>query len=428
MAKPVLSLNPTSWGTIEGDPVYPGDQIHCEVTISDADTRVEKIDSTGVEPGTNVPFTVHTDVNFGDVHTIAWRWGDEGDEFGFNLNPVVIIAPERSSDLVCVVQDLQGNEVTVVCPVTITPPPPTTTFGICLDPHNVMIGSKLTRQAEYDKYVALCGKPDYYRVYLGPGDSTVDSFPSSWPIPGDVADFADRGCVLSAKFDQVKLAAGLYDAKIRSLCTLYPGTFLVIVDHHECEDDIEAGAFTAAQWRAGADHMAGVVNGLGLDHVEPWAILMGWTWDAASGRNPENYWVPSLKGYAVDTYNDASARHDNVKPWKTPAQLMGPFLDWCATKRTATGEELETGWTEFGCCPDFADPTRAANYISGAVTYAKGRNVRLMSYFNAPGPKGDWSLCEVVRRNAYYPAKPLGAITLVTPDTARPMAWKAVIS
>jgi hypothetical protein len=413
---PVVTVSPTSFGAVEGSPVRPGDPLTITATATDPDTHTEGYDTTSVEAD-NIQLSQHTVLNFTDPLTIEWYWESVGVRFGRDVNPLTVIAPAESDTLVCVVTDAGGHHEAASCPVTVTPVPVIEpAFGICLDPYPVMSGTKHTRQQEYDAYVSACGQPAYLRVYLDPAHSTVDAFPSTWPVPGEVADFAGRGCVLSAKFDQVKLANGLYDAKLTSLAQTFPGTFLVIVDHHE----MEGGAFTAVQWRAGAGHMASVINGLGLEHVTPWAILMDWTWDPASHRNPEDYWVPGMAGYAVDSYNVPSARHDSTV-WKTPAQLMDRFVAWTIVKG------VRAGWTEAGCCPDFGDPTRAAAWITGAVQYARDNELVLMSYFDAKGPKGYWNLRAIIQSQGYYP-NALGAVTSITPDTARSAAWKAAIN
>jgi hypothetical protein len=400
--------------------VRPGDNLTITATATDADTHTEEYDTTSVETD-NIRLSQHTVLSFTDDLTIAWYWESSGQLIAGNINPLTIIAPAESDTLVCVVTDAGGHEAEASCLVIVTPVPvPVPKFGICLDPYPVMSGTKHTRQQEYNAYVDACGQPDYLRVYLDPAHSTVDAFPSSWPVAGEVEDFAERGCVLSAKFDQVKLANGFYDASLTSLARSFPGTFLVIVDHHEMEDDIEGGAFTAVQWRAGAGHMANVINALQLPNVEPWAILMDWTWDPASHRDPENYWVPGLKGYAVDSYNVPSARHDSTV-WKTPAQLMDRFVAWTIVKG------VKAGWTEVGCCPDFGDPTRAAAWITGAVQYARDNELALMSYFDAKGPKGYWNLRAIIQTQGYYP-NALGSVTSITPDTSRPVAWKAAIN
>jgi len=319
-----------------------------------------------------------------------------------------------------------GELIQAIGVATVRPP---TQFGVCVYPYPVMSGTPHTRQQEYDAYVAACGKPAYLRTYLTPAQSTLTALGTTWPVPGEVSDWATRGSVLSIKFDQAALAAGQYDAKIRALCTSYTGTFLVIANHHEPEDDIEGGAFTAAQWRAGSARLASVVNALRRPdgsryNVEPWAILMGYTWEAASGRNPENYWVPGLAGYAVDQYNNPSARHDST-PWKSPAQLMDPFTAWAKPKG------VKLGWVEIGCAPDFTNPQRRPDWATAAAQYCKANGYTLASWFDEAGPKADWELRAIVKRAKYFSASSNVAaetVLSVTPDTVSPAAWRAAMA
>jgi hypothetical protein len=307
--------------------------------------------------------------------------------------------------------------------VGVVPVRPTTRFGVCVYPYPVASGTPHTRQQEYDAYVAACGQPAYLRTYLNPTQSTLTGLGTVWPVPGEVSDWRTRGSVLSIKFNQPALAVGDYDAKIRALCTGYGGTFLAIANHHEPEDDIEGGAFTAAQWRAGSARLASVVNALKLPNVEPWAILMGYTWEAASGRNPEDYWVPGLAGYAVDQYNNPSARHDST-PWKSPAQLMDAFTAWARAKR------VKLGWTEIGCAPDFTNPQRRADWATAAAQYCLANGYALASWFDEAGPKADWELRAVVKRSKYFAASSNVAVETVlsiSPDSVAPTAWRAAI-
>lgn len=288
---------------------------------------------------------------------------------------------------------------------------------------NAYPNSGHTRSGEYNAHLAACGQPDYVRCYLNQANSTLTTFPTSWPVGGPTGEFSDwasRGTYLSAKPNLGQFVAGQYDAKVRQLVDAYHGTGLDFTIFHEVEDDVESGAVDLAQWQDAVAHAVGLFASIGRPDVHLWVTLMGYTFEAASKRDPEDYWIPGVYGYGVDTYNVASARHDNTA-WKTPAQLMDTFTAWANTKKVAKG------WIECGCAPDFANLQRRADFVTAAAGYCRAHGYARLSYFDSTGPKADWCVRSVVKRTAYYPA-PLGSVTSTAVDNPSTVAWRAVLT
>lgn len=395
-----LTVNPAG-------PYLPGTYIAAKATISDVDTTSSAyVDSLGRD----------VTVTRVDVEKIAWSWksGTAMTPAATGDNPETMQVPAVSDVLLCTVTDRQGNTTTASCPVTVRAP---MLVGAAVAPYP---NSKRTLQQEYDAYVADCGHLDYLRVYLNATESTIAAFPITWPVPGEVTDYATRRTMLSIKFDMAALAAGKYDAAIRKLIAAYPGEGLDLIPWHEPEDDIAAGKLKLADWRAGVAHLVQLVAAIGDPRVQVWVVLMDFTFDSASGRHPDDYWVPGVDGYGIDSYNVPSVRHDGMV-WKTPAQLADRFVVW------ADGYKVAKGWIEVGCAPDFADPTRRPAWLVAHGQYTRQHNFIRASYWDETGPKGDWQVRAVIKRGAYYPTSPLGAITSITTDTASAAAWRKAI-
>lgn len=275
-----------------------------------------------------------------------------------------------------------------------------------------------SRNQEYATYVQQCGQPGYLRVYLTPAQSTPGAFPVTWPVPGEMADWQQRGTVLSAKVDPVAFAAGQYDTRVLAFLRSYTGVFLDWTTLHEPEDDIKDGKFTAGQWRAALARAVTLNTLAGNPKTTVVAILQGYTFDHASGRDPQDYWVPGVTLYGVDDYDVPSVKHDG-SPSPTAAAMQGTFVAWCNVKGVGKA------WYEDGTAPDFANPGRRPTTIADHEQWVVANGYRRWSYFDSTGPKGDWYVRCVVRRTDYYPHT-LGAITSVTQDPASTAAWRAV--
>jgi hypothetical protein len=334
----------------------------------------------------------------------------------------VIAAPATSDTLRVTVVDGQGHKVTAAAAVNVVVP---TMWGVAIEPD---AGTKQTRQQAYDAYVTRCGVPDYLRTYLNSAESTVAAFPTTWPAPHEVTDWATRGTFESAKLDMAAAAAGKYDAVIRAHVAGYRGKRLKFAPWHEPEDDIEAGTLKLADWRAGVTHLVTLFASINNPLVELWVVLMDFTFDPASKRNPDDYWVPGVDGYGIDGYDVPSARHDGT-PSKSPSQIAGAFSAWLdghVAKLPAGSKPVRKGWIEVGSVADFTDATKRPKWIASLGPFVEAENFTDVSYFSEPGPKGDWPLHQVVHRTAYYPAKPLGTVTSTAADTTSPTAWRKV--
>src|SRR5690606_5316024 len=104
-------------------------------------------------------------------------------------------------------------------------------------------------------------------------------------------------------------AAGLHDAEIdyilRELDSVGSPVWLTI--WHEPENDLAPGQ-TPATHVGMNRRVRQRMEALGTKNITLVGILMSWTWDSRSGRNPEDWWAPGIYDVlAVDHYRDGEA-------------------------------------------------------------------------------------------------------------------------
>ena len=84
--------------------------------------------------------------------------------------------------------------------------------------------------------------------------------------------------MVSFKDDPVAVASGADDAYLSSLVRHRPADRVTWWTYfHEPENDVEAGAFTAAQFRAAFRHVAALAQAPATPTLHATLILMGWT-------------------------------------------------------------------------------------------------------------------------------------------------------
>lgn len=128
----------------------------------------------------------------------------------------------------------------------------------------------------------------------------------AWPT------FGTGPTVVSFKVPSIPgFAAGDNDAALRAFLQTVPadGRSHYITVWHEPEDDIIAGRFSFAQYRAATIHLQKLATefaGSGKK-IRVGQVLMGWTLDPRSGRDVNNYLVPNLDFIGWDVYSGITA-------------------------------------------------------------------------------------------------------------------------
>jgi hypothetical protein len=248
---------------------------------------------------------------------------------------------------------------------------------------------------------AAVGRLDIYRGYdTGFHHATWAQVPAG-QRHGTMTDY-------SFKIPPAQLAVGQWDARLRTFIASTPRN-VVLTNYHEPENDIEAGAFSAVQYRqaiARLNRLVDAQNAADRGTRRVSVILMGATFTGLKGRNPANYWPTAADGgsadlISADVYNSPNGTGTAVPlgyttgaKWKTAAQLLQPVLRFAAQHRT------DWAVSEFGVLEDVHDAARRPQLLRDAVILARAgrigttawRPALWIQYWSARGPRGDWSL------------------------------------
>ena len=163
---------------------------------------------------------------------------------------------------------------------------------------------------------------------------------TSFPATVAAIDVGKRVSLFSFKANWAEMAAGQHDNDVRNLVNSIPeGHLTYLCWFHEPENDGTASAFVPA-----FRQFATVAKGVGKPHVKVTLILMSWTWNPASGRNPSDWWPGAeyVDAVGLDGYN--SYNGTNKLTWKAVADIFQTPTDWLR----AHGAK-EIGIAECGC-------------------------------------------------------------------------------
>jgi hypothetical protein len=122
------------------------------------------------------------------------------------------------------------------------------------------------------------------------------------------------------------------DKLIRELDAL--GKPVWLVAYHEPENDPDDG--TPAQWRDLQRKVRERIDVIGTKNIAFMPILMDWTWDSRSNRNPNDWWVEGIwDAYIIDAYNERVGNSilDNIGlknfiPWIEQKNLPFGTAEW----------------------------------------------------------------------------------------------------
>lgn len=133
------------------------------------------------------------------------------------------------------------------------------------------------------------------------------------------------------------LANGTYDAAFDAFLRKLDGygkpVWLVV--HHEPEGGGGVNAPDdpggAPAWRAMQSHVRARLTAVHATHIAFMPVLMSYTWNPASARNPDDWWVPGIwDAYIVDHYRDSVSGDMLSSPWPT-------FVSWAESKHIPFG-------------------------------------------------------------------------------------------
>lgn len=187
------------------------------------------------------------------------------------------------------------------------------------------------------------------------------------------------------------MAAGQHDAEIdqmlQALDALDGPVWLTV--HHEPEggsgvnspDDPAGPAGHVAMNRRVRERM----TALGVDNIALAPVLMSWTFDPGSGRNPDEWWGPGIYDFfGVDHYRDEEAtlltqRWNTVRTWAAARDVDVAVGEWgMRGSDAAAGQRVRDWYTA----------------ATGSATDGNGARVIALSAFDSSlnSPTGSWEL------------------------------------
>jgi hypothetical protein len=206
--------------------------------------------------------------------------------------------------------------------------------------------------------------------------------PSAWP---GRAGKAARTVVVSFKLDPRAVNAGEHDAVLRKWFLEAPRDRDIYWSlHHEPEENIENGEFTAAEYREAWRRLDGFASAASNPRLRATLILMDWSIDSRSGRHWRDYYPGGdvIDVLAFDVYNHG---------WKQDPQVYYSAekqLSAIVTMAKAVGKPW--GLAELGSIRLASDPSGSgrAAWLRDLTSYATKHKALFVSYFDIDYAEG----------------------------------------
>lgn len=176
------------------------------------------------------------------------------------------------------------------------------------------------------------------------------------------------------------IAAGKVDAEIDAQARAVRdfGAPVYLAFHPEPEFNGTTSRFgTHADFRAAWKRIVERFRRAGATNVSWVLVLMAWTFEPGSGRNPADYypgpWYVDAVG--VDGFNYYDCRAANPVGWKSFGQVFNRPYNWVAGR----GEPMLIA--ESGSVEDPSDPDRKAQWLLDMVQWVRARpNIKGVTY------------------------------------------------
>jgi hypothetical protein len=224
-----------------------------------------------------------------------------------------------------------------------------------------LMGSSVLSEANLNQATSDFGRMPIVRVYY-PGLPNANAWSTG------LAAANDSAVIVSFKALPTAILSGADDAALSHFFDTAPtGHPIYYSYYHEPEDNIAAGQFTLADYKAAWARVVALADAAHNPDLHSTLILMEWDLQKASGRDWKSY-LPGggiISTLGWDAYPVGSAT--NVRPQPTPpADFMGPAI------AASQSVGLPFGFAEFGLSTANGRPawlTQVGNYLmnSGAL-------------------------------------------------------------
>jgi hypothetical protein len=241
-----------------------------------------------------------------------------------------------------------------------------------------LCGASFTNELPGETYQQALARVDGYYNGLDTVRVFYPGLPQPWP---GKLDAGTRPLIISFKAPPANVIAGAHDAALRTWFQTAPrDRDMYWTYFHEPENDIQDGAFTAAQFRQAWQRIAGLAREAANPRLRGTLILMGWSVNPNSGRNWRDYY-PGRQHVDVigwDLYNPS---------WQNGAykDVTELFADVIAASRS---EGLPFGIAETGS-PRVAGDAGAgrAAWLRQLTSHLTSAGAVFVAYFDLDWPR-----------------------------------------
>lgn len=268
-----------------------------------------------------------------------------------------------------------------------------------------LFGSSIHREPATEPFPAALGRydarfgPEVLRIYF-PGA------PKPWSSP---ELNHGRGVVVSFKLPPRAVLAGTYDVAMRNWFATAPRNRTVWWSYwSEPEDDIKAGTFTAADYRAAFARLDALADRASNPMLRTTQVLMDWTLDRRSGRNWRTYY-PGRAAIDVQAWD----QYHYANPATCVYKSMSAHDANRPSYEISRAEGNDYAIAEIGS--HVCIPQRPA-WLTDIGAWARGRAV-FVTYFDST-VGGDYRLTDPASQQAWRAV--IHAVTPAPPDTTPP--------
>lgn len=237
---------------------------------------------------------------------------------------------------------------------------------------NTLCGASFTMESPGETYQQALARIDGYYNGLEMVRIFYTGLPQEWP---GKLNINGRPMVVSFKATPQEVLAGTHDAYLLKWFQNAPTDQEIYWSYyHEPEDNIEDGAFTAAQYRQAWQRVSNLARQVGNSRLHATLILMGWSLEAASGRNWRDYYPGReyLEVFGWDVYNT----------WRTGQYKPIPEL-FAKVISTTAGENLRLAIAETGSpLVGGDDGTRRAAWLREMAAHLTSAGAVFVAYFD----------------------------------------------
>jgi hypothetical protein len=235
------------------------------------------------------------------------------------------------------------------------------------DGSSPMLGSSVYSASDLAQDTGEFGHMPIVRIYY-PGLPSANAWTTGLPA------LSKSAVIVSFKAQPTTILSGADDAALSHFFDTAPRSHPIYYTYyHEPEDNIAAGQFTLADYKAAWVHVVALADAAHNPDLHSTLILMEWDLVKASGRDWKSY-LPGggiISTLGWDAYPVGSAT-DTDPQMTPPAQFMGPAI------AASESVGLPYGFAEFG----LSTPNGRAAWLTEVGNYLMGSGALFGTYFN----------------------------------------------